>query len=211
MKKISLLLLVIGLFFAFACNQAEKNQDNVEVDEVEDIKEDVPEKLEIENSVDDEQENFDKKNNPKSETDDNIKEGKINISEIEKGNIIEGMEVSKFEYRKGDYYNIEFIGLKQIGGELTYNSFEDSWDIVVDEEYLPKTTIIADGEEYQFFTVLSVRNRDEFKKSLDGETLGMVENGENVWIKCYFENFVIGQNFDKGRYGVAFVDYTINK
>lgn len=135
----------------------------------------------------------------------------IDIDTLQEGEWIEGLKVSDFQYYKNEFFRIDLKGEKQLGGYVIYNKFEDSWDVQIDETFLPATHLLVGGEVYPLFTVLSVRNRGAFLRALGGESVSMIRHGESVHVTCRYDNFTVGHHLDKGRRGVALVDYITAK
>ncbi len=191
------------LFFLSSCGSGESDKEK--------IKKELKEELLQEMQADKQAENNQKKEAETNKTNTKAEQENFEITNIKNGDIIEGLEVIKKEYQPGVFFNIELKGQKKIGGNVVYDEFEDAWMVKVDEQEIPKSRIIINGKEHLFYNSIIVRNRDDFKRALGGESVDMVKNGQGVWVKFKYENFSIGQHFDKGRIGVAYVDYTTGR
>lgn len=195
MKQLFFILAISA--FLFSCGEIEADREKIKAELREEMQNDTQDQTaETDNSAE---------GNTEETTNTT---GTFDINKLKKGDKIESFTVKKVDYRPGEYFNIELEGMTEIPGKVVYNEFEDSWEMAVDKEALPTSKILINGEEYELFNTVAVRNRDAFTKALGGESTEMVQSGQEVWTRMKFQNFSIGQDFTRGRIGVAQADYT---
>lgn len=132
-----------------------------------------------------------------------------NLSDIKKDSEIYGLKVVSVDYKKGEYFSIQYSGKFSISGKLMYNDFEDSYDIYIDENQYPNVKINVEGKEYVLFMSLYVKNFDKMKKNMTSEQIQKLNSGNNIEVSLEAENLTTGEflNDGGGRIGSGAVDF----
>jgi len=208
MKKFSLIFIASVLFFALSCSENETDTDKLK----EELKAELKEEMKAETEKEEKEEVV--KNEEKKEVTEKNELVNIHFNDIKKGMMLGGMEVTKLESRRGDYFDIQFAGEFIVEGDLVYNEFEDSYFFNVDEEYHKKYTVKFPrgggvDEAYEFYSALmfNFNSRDALKKAYGIENVKKAENGTPVKLKIKAKNLSIGAKLDKGMLGLGVADF----
>lgn len=140
---------------------------------------------------------------------DNNNNSVYNLTDIKKGDKIFGLTVKSIDYKKGDYFSIQYEGEFTVAGNVQYNDFEDSYDIYLEEKDFPKIKIKAEGNEYIMFKSLYIKNFDNFKNALSQQQKNDLNSGGLNGIIITVKNLSAGDFFvdGKGRIGSGAVDF----
>lgn len=152
---------------------------------------------------------FNGNDNPKPADEQTVAEENkiIKIGDIKNGDKIEGLTVTKIEYVTNDHYQINLNGKFIASGKITYSEFEDSWQMILDEETIFKTIINIDGEQYEMCKYISFRNLDKVKAALGSDKIKMITKEQEVSASFNVNNLIVGCNFDKGVLAFGSVDF----
>ena len=193
MKKLNLAILVFASIFFFACSgNTENKEENAETSENK-----TKEQTEIVEEIVEDAETIEETS---------AQAQILKIEEIKKGDIIEGLTVTKVEYIKGDMFAINFEGEISVKGILQINEMEETLDFFI-EESIPTTKIVAENEEYILYNILAFNNPEKLKKALSKAQLQSLNTGEAVNLTIKAKNPLIGQRFSNGRLGIAGVEF----
>lgn len=198
MKKTIPLIITIylSILIAFGCNHV---SNEAETDSKKENQVTQNEETATENKTEDE--NITETENNEENT------GIIDLKNIKKGDKIEGLTVKKVDYRPGDYFSIKLEGEFSTKGNLQYNEFEDAFSFIVENNMIPQTKILVEGNEYDFYKTLNFSNRNEVKNALNEEQLKKFNSGHPVPLNIVVDNLLVGIKMNKGQLGVGWVDF----
>ncbi len=195
-KPIQLIMIIqLALLIALSCNNVNKKEETNTEKEVE-----VTRKNET-------NENNKTNGENKIKSDKNEHNGIIAIENIKKGDKIEGLEVTKVDYKPGDHFSIQLDGEFSTKGKLQYNEFEDAFSFYVEKNLVPQTKILVEGNEYDFYKILNFSNRDKVKKILNKKQLQNFNAGKFIPLTVVVDNLSVGIKMDKGQLGVGRVNF----
>ena len=127
-----------------------------------------------------------------------LKEVTLNIADIKKGDIVEGLTVKSVKYQKGYMYNISLEGEFSVTGKLQYNDFEETTEFWLDEASLPKTSLNVEGNTNRLYEFLIISNLKQLKSALSKEQLSGSKS-----VSIQISNLSVETYIDKGRLGMG--------
>ena len=183
MKKLSIIAILFLSIVLFSCNntQTKTNEEDADSTTNEVVETDIEEDVVV-------------KEIPV------LEEVTLNIADIKKGDIVEGLTVKSVKYQKGYMYSIDLEGELTVTGKLQYNDFEESTEFWLDENSLPKTSLNVEGLTNPLFVFLAFSNLKQLKSALSKEQL----SGS---ITIQIKNLSIETYIDKGRLGMGNAEF----
>ncbi len=115
-----------------------------------------------------------------------IESSTIKISELAKGDEINGMKVTNVNYIKNDSYGFEMKGKVTVSGRFTMNDIDFSLSFVANDLFDKKFVIDGNELKMDFF---EFRNVEEVKKALGEEKLNKINNQQDVKASIVVKDF----------------------
>jgi len=136
----------------------------------------------------------------------NAVDGIVDYQDVKPGDVIEGHTVKSKDYETGHSWRITFSDAFEVSGNVYQNQMSDQYEMKVNPDELPETSILVDGKEYNMYKRLIIATHKDFSSLLSEDVKEQLEAGKQPNVRLKVENLVIGHTVDKSRLNTGLVE-----
>jgi hypothetical protein len=127
----------------------------------------------------------------------------LKFENLEVGQKIDGVTITKHELVPGDYFSLEFSGEFTTSGEIYFDEMWYELTFAANEGEPLNRAIDVTGNPIQLMSFVKFNNKKVVKAALGEERIKRIESGERLPVTMVVSNFKVGGAF-QSEYGTMF-------